>query len=547
MIRYYSVNMAGPYHIDNEIPCQDSFYVSYNDCGTYFAASADGLGSELFSEIGSRIAAKVSVEYCRDKYIEGMTFSEVRSIMNNAFVYAYKAILNEAKEANNPDDEYDTTLCLVIFDNGHVYFGQSGDSGIVALLNDGHYIQLTRQQRDEDGYVYPLCSGPNMWEFGELDGCASSVMLMTDGVWEQICPRVIKDESVNINVPLARMFMDRSESSPEEIEQLAEAAYKYMEAYPRRLLDDDKTVVVLFDPDNRASTLDPDYYSAPNWENIHKKSKQNLYPEAVKTNETHSITDPKDHVERINNSKESQTSQIVEKKDDRNSETSSEEQDAPDDEDCGMCARKPPPEIEPISIDSHKTQHKMRTGRAHTQTKGNHRKKADSVRDISIVVLLIGFSIAACLMNNFVKEHSPESCLGVFIICFIANSTVLLPAPSLLVVIEYSLIINPVAVALCGAAGASLGEMVGFYTGRHGGKLANNVLVKKIKNVIPKHPYLFVLAFSALPLPLFDVVGMISGAIKLNPLRFYTTCLLGKAIKMLTFVGIGQYILNFLR
>lgn len=277
MIRYYTANMAGPYHIDNGIPCQDSFYIKRDNNGVVYASAADGLGSESNSDDGSRIASQKSCDYCMEHYTSGMPFSEVKKIMNNAFVTAYKAVLEEAQAAGNSPDEYDTTLCMVIFDDGHVFYGQSGDSGIIALMESGEYVPLTTQQRDEDGYVFPLCSGPSMWVFGEVEAPVSSVMLMTDGVWEQICPPLLRNHDVKINVALASRFMDRHETSLRSVKALEEAASRYLENYPRRLLDDDKTIVVIYNPLQPAKKMPAEYYKAPDWASLQEAAKANLY------------------------------------------------------------------------------------------------------------------------------------------------------------------------------------------------------------------------------------------------------------------------------
>lgn len=269
MICYYKVNMAGPYHIDNNIPCQDSYSIEQNG-NVICVAVADGLGSEVHSDIGSAVASETATRYCMEHYCSGMAVDKVKSIMNNAFVYAYKAVLQAASDAGDSEDEYDTTLCLVIFDDSHVYYGQSGDSGITALLQNGHYMKVTEQQRDEDGCVYPLCWGPEKWVFGEISEPVSAVMLMTDGVFEEICPPVLKDREININIPLAKKFMDHVEADEETIGLIEEAAYKYLKNYPRRLLDDDKTVVVVYNPSAPADQLEESYYAVPDWTQIYK-------------------------------------------------------------------------------------------------------------------------------------------------------------------------------------------------------------------------------------------------------------------------------------
>lgn len=548
MNHYYAVSIAGPDHNDRGIPCQDSFYVTRNEEGTLFAACADGLGSEQYSDIGSRIAAQISVEYCAQHFRNGEPFAEVKKTLNNAFVFAYRTILEEAQRAGNSSDEYDTTLCLAIFDDEHLYYGQSGDSGIVVLFKEGYYISITEQQRDEDGYVFPLCAGPEMWVFGEIKEAVSSVMLMTDGVFEQICPRVLKNNDVKINVSLAKQFMDRTESTDEEINLLQKAAYSYLEEYPRRLLDDDKTLIVLFNPEEPATRLASEYYSAPNWEELYDRAKEKLYG---KKSDLTNIEDKQlSEVPISTSTREDMTNSFIPEKSSNQMNGASTAEDEStklsnegfgNDEyiinDQAHCKAKVSPQhIKKLSkITLRREQYLI----DNTKTSFGH-----ITTNIIIVIILLSFSMIAYLSSGFVKEHAPASCFGVFLVCFISNATVLLPAPSILVVLQYSLIINPVAVAVSGAVGASLGEMIGFLTGTQGGRIVNNKLIQKLKKKFPKHPYVYVFSFAALPLPFFDVIGVIAGAIKLSIMKFYLTCLAGKLFKMLIFVWAGQIILQ---
>ena len=549
MIRYYTAKMAGPYHIENALPCQDSFYVKSDNNGVVYASTADGLGSESFSDVGSRIASQKSCEYCMEQYNSGMPFSEVKKIMNNAFVNAYKAVLEEAQSTGNSPDEYDTTLCLVIFDNNHVFYGQSGDSGIIALMKTGEYVQLTTQQRDEDGYVFPLCSGPNMWVFGEVEEPVSSVMLMTDGVWEQICPPLLRNHEVKINVALASRFMDRREISPWSIKALEDAARSYLENYPRRLLDDDKTIVVIYNPLQPAKRMPTEYYEAPNWVALQEEAKAKLYDSSNETREHENKASSKQ------SSDEANPPSFENELDKRQESSPDAHIDVATPDNANGQPRAPDTTPVPILCNPH-----TQASNAHTPTRNKQLRHVDQIHwnhspqhriattsnmyDYMPVLILLAFSIAAFVMNGFIQEHAPETCLGVFLICFIANSTVLLPAPSILLVLQYSVIINPVSVAICGALGASLGEMVGFMTGAHGRRFVNRKWIQIIEKHFPSHPYLFIFSFSSLPLPLFDIVGMMAGAIHLSKLRFYLTCLAGKLIKMTMFVWMGQVVAN---
>jgi len=77
MIISYKANMAGPYHIEAGLPCQDSFAIKKGSGSYIIAAVADGLGSELYSDIGSAVAASTAVDYCAERISEGMSFDDI--------------------------------------------------------------------------------------------------------------------------------------------------------------------------------------------------------------------------------------------------------------------------------------------------------------------------------------------------------------------------------------------------------------------------------------------------------------------------------------
>lgn len=272
----YKSNMAGPYHVEIGLPCQDSFAV-YQDENYSILAVTDGLGSELYSDIGASVAAQTAVKYCSEHAVAGMKFDEIKKVMNNSLVNAYKAVLTRANEDGNDSDEYDTTLCLAVYDGERLCFAQSGDSGLVALLENGEYRRVTSQQRDEENRVFPLCWGPEKWEFGYVDSPVSAFMLMTDGVFEQICPKLMRNRDVEVNVPLARRFLDRFDCTEDDIPSLEKAVYEYLDNFPRHLIDDDKTVVVLINPDRKPKEKDESYYAIPDWKAMREEAEKKLF------------------------------------------------------------------------------------------------------------------------------------------------------------------------------------------------------------------------------------------------------------------------------
>ena len=156
---------------------------------------------------------------------------------------------------------------------------------------------------------------------------------------------------------------------------------------------------------------------------------------------------------------------------------------------------------------------------------------------VSAVSLLIVVAIMFCayFFQQSLETYIAWGLFGLLVGCFLANATVLLPAPSILLVCQFALVYNPFITALIGSIGATSGEMVGYFAGSSGRRLVASKRNSKIMSAFQNHPYVIVFAFSILPLPFFDVIGIISGASKLKWYKFFAVCWLGKAIKMLIY------------
>lgn len=166
----------------------------------------------------------------------------------------------------------------------------------------------------------------------------------------------------------------------------------------------------------------------------------------------------------------------------------------------------------------------------------------ESLKKIAGAVFLLAvmlMSVFIFLKRDEIGQTGGLSYPGIILVCFIANSTVFLPSPSLMFVASCALIMNPVLVALCGALGSSLGEIVGYGAGSVGSEIApkfkslTDYLKKKIK-----HDSWLVFLLALLPLPLFDVAGVYSGGSKMKIWKFFLLCFLGKFIKTMFYTQI---------
>lgn len=155
-------------------------------------------------------------------------------------------------------------------------------------------------------------------------------------------------------------------------------------------------------------------------------------------------------------------------------------------------------------------------------------------KDYIIVCFVVICSILIFVFRDKVTAIGEIGYIGIFVLCFLSNLTVFLPAPSLMVVVSYSQVLSPVLVAIIGALGTTFGEMSGYLLG---GAIENiskkwdkliSWISSKIRNV-----YLLVFIFALMPLPLFDFVGVYAGSKRVKMSLFFVACYSGKLIKML--------------
>ena len=304
MIYAYGITQQGTYHVKHYLVCQDAHNIIKCNDSYVIAAVADGLGSEEHSDIASQMAAKISTEYCAENIKEELSDEQILDIIRDSFALAQSKIEQAASDNSHDLDQYDTTLSLAVFKGDALYYGQSGDSGIVTLTEDGLYKKVVEQQRDEEGRVFPLYFGDDKWVFGKFPEPVVSVFLATDGMFETLFPVYIRNEPVNIYVALARYFMGPDSLHIEESGEtyVKEKVAEFMSSIPDAQVNDDKTVVVLVNPDHEMKMQALEYYAEPNWDELRQRYeeawKRAAYPHLFK-NEDETIDKAAENAEAI--------------------------------------------------------------------------------------------------------------------------------------------------------------------------------------------------------------------------------------------------------
>ena len=298
MIYAYGVSLPGTYHIKKGIVCQDSHKFVNIGKDIAIAAVADGLGSAAHSDEGSEIAAHIATGFCA-KHASEVTVNgrkqvsgeQILNIIRASFINAQRAIEKEARSKDRSIDLYDTTLTLAVLIRDTLYFGHSGDSGMIALTTAGSYEKVTTQQQDEQGRVFPLFFS-DKWIFEEYVHKVASVLLATDGMLETFFPMYIRNEPVSIHVSLAQFFMDAKSLRIGKLgpQAVQERIRDFMHKIPDEQVNDDKTVAVLINTAVKTKRMFNEYYDEPDWAALKQKHddewRRAAYPGLYKETET---------------------------------------------------------------------------------------------------------------------------------------------------------------------------------------------------------------------------------------------------------------------
>lgn len=163
-----------------------------------------------------------------------------------------------------------------------------------------------------------------------------------------------------------------------------------------------------------------------------------------------------------------------------------------------------------------------------------------TIQSLLCIAVVMVVAIITFLYRDSISLYASKGYWGLFLACVASTATILLPAPGILVVLQYAQLLNPLIVVIIGGMGTSIGELLGYLLGRKGNDILNIDSNNMVIRLFNRNPIIAVFIFSFLPLPLFDVVGICAGVSRMSPVKFWITCLFGKTLKM------GAYVVAFL-
>jgi len=150
---------------------------------------------------------------------------------------------------------------------------------------------------------------------------------------------------------------------------------------------------------------------------------------------------------------------------------------------------------------------------------------------VLVMLAVIGLTVFLILNRDRVQELEALGYPGVFLISLLANATLILPVPGVLFTSAMGAVFNPLLVALAAGTGATLGEVTGYMAGFSGqGVIENRKWYDKVTEWMKKYGGITVLVLAFVPNPVFDIAGMIAGALRMPLWKYLIFGWIGKVV-----------------
>lgn len=172
-------------------------------------------------------------------------------------------------------------------------------------------------------------------------------------------------------------------------------------------------------------------------------------------------------------------------------------------------------------------------------------KRHAKIISLAAAIAAILITLVLVLLREQITRLGIVGYPGVFVISLLGNATVIFPAPSYAIVFAVGGALQPLGVGIAAGVGAALGEMTGYLTGIGGRAVfEDRVLYQRLSGWMSRYGMIAVFVLAVIPNPIFDVGGMVTGALKMPAWKFLFVAALGKSLRFFILALSGRFILG---
>jgi len=163
------------------------------------------------------------------------------------------------------------------------------------------------------------------------------------------------------------------------------------------------------------------------------------------------------------------------------------------------------------------------------------------IQVLTVVVVLVALGVAVYFRDHL-QELKQYGYAAVFLVGLVSNATLVLPVPGLAVSSVMGGVFSPWIVGIVGGVGQALGELTGYMAGYSGQTWVDgNPTYDRLTRWMQRYGVLTIFVLALIPNPLFDLGGVVAGALRLPLWKFLVSCMAGKVIKNIVFALMGYY------
>jgi membrane protein YqaA with SNARE-associated domain len=160
------------------------------------------------------------------------------------------------------------------------------------------------------------------------------------------------------------------------------------------------------------------------------------------------------------------------------------------------------------------------------------------------ILVSVGVIILITAFGDQIGKLKGYGYLGAFLIGFLANATVILPAPSMAFTAALGGVLNPVLVGIAAGTGEALGEMTGYLAGLSGNAvIEQRAFYESVQRYMERYGAWVFFVLAAIPNPLFDIVGIAAGMVRFPVVGFLLSVWAGKTFKAVFVASAGRRLL----
>lgn len=181
-----------------------------------------------------------------------------------------------------------------------------------------------------------------------------------------------------------------------------------------------------------------------------------------------------------------------------------------------------------------------------SKNKSKIKKLLSIIAGIAVGVI---FALPYILFKEKMQSMSTIGYIGLFLSCFISNLSILLPTSSTIIIVAAASTLNPWLCIIFGGLGTAFGEQASYLCGLVGASGFDNVDSTGKKYALrwfEKKPFFTVFLFAFVPLPVFDIVGIIAGTRKMKWWKYTLAAALGKILKFFLVVVAVYYFFPYI-